>query len=61
MWTLWESRVLCEISKPLWARSLRPQGGSVHIVFDLAEMFNRVITIGSMCVAEKGIPEWRLP
>jgi hypothetical protein len=26
MWTLWESRVLCEISKPLWARSLRPQG-----------------------------------
>src|SRR5438132_2566182 len=26
MWTLWESRVLCEISKPLWARSVRPQG-----------------------------------
>src|SRR5687768_10551748 len=26
MWALWESRVLCEISKPLWARSVRPQG-----------------------------------
>src|SRR3954451_314308 len=26
MWTLWESRALCEISKPLWARSVRPQG-----------------------------------
>jgi hypothetical protein len=39
MWTLWESRVLCEISEPLWARSVRPQGGSAHIVFDAAKSF----------------------
>jgi hypothetical protein len=25
MCTLWESRVLCEVSKPLWARCVRPQ------------------------------------
>jgi hypothetical protein len=26
LWTLCESRVFCEICKPLWARSVRPQG-----------------------------------
>jgi hypothetical protein len=43
MWTLWESRVLCEISKRLWARSVRPQAWQRPHRLRRAKMFDRVM------------------
>jgi hypothetical protein len=45
----------------LWARSLRPQGVSVHIVSEPAKIFNLLSTggtsVGEREVEQRGIPE----
>ena len=54
MWALWNLAFFARFPNPCGRVLCVHRGGSVHIVFDVAESFNGVITSGPVRAAKTG-------